>query len=427
MELILATFRDTAQTFPVIWKIFSYTWFLILPKAFYELFIFLWMKHIQRAYLFSLNFSVLELIPPRNIEKSPKLMESFYNALSGTDKGFSAHEKYIAGLLPTLFSLELVSEEGKIHFYIRTIKDFRNLVEANLYAQYPDMEINEVEDYTKKFPKILPNSEWELWGTDIEPTKKDVYPILTYQYFKEDVTGKMIDPLASVLEYLGKVGKDQHVWIQFLIAPDPPDWSKKEAKAVRDEVLGVKKPEEFSKRIASDFMDVISNIFSGIFGEPEFKTEAKTQQQSLSIEAPLTTQEKFALQAMEENAGKSFFRTKLRYIYLGKKEKFNQDKTWSISAFFGAFKQFADMNLNGFKPNNDSKTYSLYIATQPRMRYRQRKIYKRYLDRDPEGVNMHMSTAELATIFHFPDMSIVAPSVPRVEARRGAAPSNLPI
>ena len=37
------------------------------------------------------------------------------------------------------------------------------------------------------------------------------------------------------------------------------------------------------------------------------------------------------------------------------------------------------------------------------------------------------STEELATIFHMPDMSVMAPSFTRVAAKRATAPSNLPI
>jgi hypothetical protein len=37
------------------------------------------------------------------------------------------------------------------------------------------------------------------------------------------------------------------------------------------------------------------------------------------------------------------------------------------------------------------------------------------------------STEEMATIFHMPDMSVIAPTLQRVTAKRGSAPMNLPI
>jgi hypothetical protein len=44
-----------------------------------------------------------------------------------------------------------------------------------------------------------------------------------------------------------------------------------------------------------------------------------------------------------------------------------------------------------------------------------------------DGFKMTLSSEELATVFHLPDMSVVAPSITRVEAKRGGAPANLPV
>jgi hypothetical protein len=59
----------------------------------------------------------------------------------------------------------------------------------------------------------------------------------------------------------------------------------------------------------------------------------------------------------------------------------------------------------------------------------QRRIFRRYIDRDPQpyDVRFLLSTEELATLFHIPDMSVTAPNLNRVVAKRGGAPTNLPI
>lgn len=95
----------------------------------------------------------------------------------------------------------------------------------------------------------------------------------------------------------------------------------------------------------------------------------------------------------------------------------------------GGIKQFNDSNLNAFKPNDVTKTYANYVFSEPRLRYRQRRILRRYKfrDPDPDFTMMMLSTAELATVFHIPDMAVVAPSLSRITAKRSVAPSNLPI
>lgn len=114
-------------------------------------------------------------------------------------------------------------------------------------------------------------------------------------------------------------------------------------------------------------------------------------------------------------------------MYLGRRENFN--KALGVSAFIGGIKQFSDQNMNGFKPNDASKTYANYFMTQERLRFRQRRLFQRYIDRDstPQDTRFIMSSEEMATVFHLPDMAVVAPTLIRVSAKRGSAPTNLPI
>ena len=114
----------------------------------------------------------------------------------------------------------------------------------------------------------------------------------------------------------------------------------------------------------------------------------------------------------------------MRFIYIGKRKGFDMSFP---NAFFGAVKQFSDLNSNSLKPDNQSKTYAYYVAADMRQNYRRRKIYRRYRDRDMDGYKAVFSTTELATMFHFPNMNIKAPSVTRVESKRGSAPFNLPV
>jgi hypothetical protein len=122
---------------------------------------------------------------------------------------------------------------------------------------------------------------------------------------------------------------------------------------------------------------------------------------------------------------KNQFKTKIRFVYLGKKE--NWDKPMVVGGFWGAMKQFSDSYSNGISIKDETKTYAWYFMIKSRLRYRQRILVKRYKDRDPTGYLCTLSTAELATLFHMPDMSVMAPALRRVEAKLGGAPYNLPV
>lgn len=418
LEAAIISFKDT-------WQVFAQAWFFILPAPFFYLFKYVWLKHVQKKHLMSLNWVLLEIIPPRDIERGPQPMESVFNGMTGSDKGLTPIEEFVQGILPVSYSLEIVSIGGTVHFFVRVQKPFRNLIEANIYAQYPNAEIIEAPDYINNVPKIIPNKMWDLWGVDLALTKDDAYPINTYPNFEESISGTMIDPLSSVVEAMGKIAPDQQIWLQLIVTPEKADWNVKKGRVVADLLAG-KKPKEkksFFSTLFNDIVDILKHVVPAAYGPIEFEGQEKEKEQA-PLEFRLTPGEKEVLKAVERNISKSMFRTKMRFLCLGKRENFTKA---TVSSVMGAVRQFNDFNLNGFKPDDGSKTYANFIFVDSRTRWRQRKILKRYKDRDPDGVKFSLSTEELATIFHMPDISVVAPSVTKTDFKRGGAPANLPV
>jgi len=423
MDILTQVFVDVIISLKSAGKVFSDTWYWILPVPLYMFFKVFWMEHIQGAYVGSIDWVLLEIIPPKDIEKSPKPMESLYVGMQGAEKGFNILEECLDGQIPASFSLELVSDGGDVHFYIRSPRNFRNLVEAHLYAQYPDCVIKEVPDYVNDVPVITPNEKWDLWGVDFEFTKHDAYPIRTYKYFEESVTGKMIDPLSGLVETMSKLPPGQKIWLQTVISPLPPSWGPKEGRKLVEKLKGKEaKKENILENLWGDLMDVFASLWKALSEPLEFAKSEKKDDQPLEFR--LSPGEKDILKAVEENLGKLQFKVKMRFILVGRRENFDKS---NVSAFIGGLKQFNDENLNGFKPQSISKTFANFIFKKPRLRYRQRKILRRYRGRSNDGVRFTLSTEELATIFHLPDMSVVAPALSRVDSKRSGAPGNLPI
>ncbi|MCK4635654.1 MAG: hypothetical protein KAT32_02225 [Candidatus Moranbacteria bacterium] len=407
-----------------IFLIFGKVWFLILPTFSWFLFKNLWGRHAAIGWLMTQNDILLEIIPPQDVEKSPKIMEGFFNALAATDAGMNKFAQYALGKMNPYFSLELVGSEGAAHFYIRTPAFFRDLVESALYAQYQGVEIFQVDDYTGNIPALIPNDEWTLWGADWTLLKDDAYPIKTYKYFDEDVTGKMIDPLANYMEIISTLGPNQHLWLQYVVQPDRPQWFDEWGKTTVDEFLG-KNNEKFGffDRFFYDVKEIVKNIFPALFGPVEFSSLESPATDEQPLEFRLTPGEKQTLASLEENIAKSMFSVKARILCIGRKENFSMINVAGASAML---KEFSDNHTNQFIPVDRSKTYADYVNVDARKGSRMRRILERYRDRDDSGVTFHLSTTELATVFHLPDMSIVSPSVQFSSARRGGAPTNLP-
>ncbi len=413
----------TATFFGMIWQVVSTTWFIFFPFLFYYIFKILWMDFVQDNYWSKIEWTILEIIPPNDIEETPQAMEMVYAGLLGSMKGINTIEEFVNGETPMYFSLELVSKEGEVHFYVRTPKGFRDLIESHIHSQYPTAVVQTVPDYVDEIPKVIPNKDWDLWGTDFRLEKADPYPIKTYRWFEEDATGKVLDPLASLIESMGKIGPQQYFWFQMVITPkDAQEYDT--GKALAEELAGreVKRKvgalESWFVNTMTSIHDTVANMF-GLGVESSGESEP-----DVPLEFRMTPGEKEVLKLIEEGIGKSAFNVKMRVIYVGRKEAFNKVV---VGSFMGGIKQFSDANLNGFAPDNNSKTYALHLFVKPRMQYRQRKILRRYRARNRDGVTFHLNSEELATVFHLPTTYVITPSLRKVETKTGSAPANLPI
>jgi hypothetical protein len=134
----------------------------------------LWLKQARQKFFQEIDWVLLEVKPPREIKKTPRAMEQFFAGLHGIQRTPNWKERNLEGQVQEWFSLEIVSQSGEIHFFIRTPSMYRNLVEAQVYAQYPEAEITQVDDYVHSVPLDIPNEDYDLWGTELILVKEDV-------------------------------------------------------------------------------------------------------------------------------------------------------------------------------------------------------------------------------------------------------------
>jgi hypothetical protein len=88
----------------------------------------LWLTYLQTQFLRGIKWVLLEIKPPKEVFKSPAAMELVLNSLYQTGGTGNWYDKYWKGNLRNYFSLEIVSTEGKIHFYIFLNQMFLNYV-----------------------------------------------------------------------------------------------------------------------------------------------------------------------------------------------------------------------------------------------------------------------------------------------------------
>ena len=166
-------------------------------------------------------------------------------------------------------------------------------------------------------------------------------------------------------------------------------------------------------------------------GAPAVVEEKKREEFSLM---KLTGGQKFVLDQVEHKISQLGFKSNCRFIYIARKDRFHRSH---ISATVGFFKQFYSNNLNGFKFNKRTITYTkgLFFWLFPSDKgffekswlfKRKKYLYKKYRDRAFEEEVIIFGTEELATLFHLPGIGVKAPAFPRVEAKKGQPPAGLP-
>ena len=378
------------------------------------------------------KYILLEVKIPRDVAKSPQAMESIFAGIHGAARKGNVIDRYWDGWVTPWFSLEIVGDETGIHFYIWTLEFFKRMFEAQIYAQYPSSEVKIVEDYTKNLPQVLPNKDWKLWGSEFVLTKPDAYPIRTYEDFAlEDISSKeeerKIDPLASLFEFLGQFRVGEKMWIQMLVRAADDKW-KKEGEALAAKLIGKKMSGKTP--LLTQLVDVIHDTLKEILGITATDKQQKRDSDQFRV-MNLSPGERTTVEAIERNITKIGFEVCIRWIYLARRDVFN---FLAVPAIYGIFKQFSSQSLNGFKSNGKITTSIDYFFKKTREARRQSRLFKAYKLRSVflppykrRSKPFVLSSSELATVYHFPGMVVAAPTTPRIEAKRGAPPPNLPI
>ena len=401
----------------------------------------MWVHYIQQDFISGIDFVMLEIIPPREVLRSPKGMELFFtNALYHfSEKG--GLEEYWQGAVWFWFSLEIVSIEGQVHFYIRTPTRIKDLIENQIYAQYPQSQVKVVEDYTLAVSEISEESGWNLWGCEFKLIKPEAFPIKTYTAFGLDKDPKeeyKVDPISSIIELFGSIGKGEQMWTQIVITPSKKKYHKKGTWF--GHVDWVEHAEiEIREKLAE-----FTNTRARLDGTPSKEIRAPAFLDSLIKDATM-------------KIAKLGFDTGIRVAYVAKKEVFpfgtRNNNSRNIRLIF---RQYESPLSNGFWRINSTQAdqYSGIFTASPKTvdlfkrrhlhAYREREFF--HLPMRHHLFNKHtiiwpfslwfkpyfhpetfvLNTEELATIWHFPGQILKVPTLERIESKEASPPTNLP-
>ena len=421
MNIVWSIITTPIGNYPVIAAIVLSIVFYILGRIVWALRVYV----IRYKYILKRRqgWITLEIRIPREIERSPEAMELFLiNAMYQSGGIGSWYKKYWQGKILNWSSLEIVSFGGSVHFYIRCHKWMKDIVEAQLYAQFPQIEILDVADYTDRIPPFDKDADWNLYGGTFKYEEDTVLPIRTYKDWGVDRhtesldSEQQIDPINAIYEALSSLREGEEMWIQILLQANKGSWWKKRAEkyiqALRDKYeIGEKKTEEEG-------------------GGDRYRKLTKGQEEQIN--------------AIERSMEKFRFETGIRVIYLAKKDKYDGSKHIYIKNLFSGYaSQHLNrlkrvtltgfdhpwQDFNGFLDNRKKKRFledyrnCEYFHLVNRINWFD--LYMKYID-DYDQPELVMTTEEIASLWHFPSRSLQTPGVERIESRKSEPPSNLP-
>lgn len=404
-----------------------------------------WLSFVRADFYSKQKYALLEINIPRGQSKSPLAMELFLNSLfqpfgEGVWKDF-----WFKGTTKAWFSLELVSLEGRVKFFVWTRENYVSMIKTQLYAQFPNIGINEVyqgdykNDYTYGFEYDLEKYKF----TCLEFRKKGAnhLPIKTYVDYGLDKDPKeefKIDPITTVLEYLGSLGKGENAWIQIGIrAPGKDTYKPAPTDPIKKaEFKKANKMKWYEDKILVDWTDAAKDDVK--------KLTKRDKPETTMAEMRMTKQEEEKLNVIERGLSKIAFDTNIRAVYFAEKDVFSPANS---SGLMGVMRQYNTLHLNSFEIRSPIVKRAWMDKKGLKVNADKKSIFDQYKCRAffysgfiPEsGVNIWLSngyvtgkpfilnTEELATMFHFPGDTATTSNVSRIEAKKVEAPANLPI
>ena len=309
----------------------------------------------------SLDSTLLQITMPRDNEIKIDAAEQFFSNFAGIKvSGMFSFLKYRPHI-----SFEIVGMTEDIRFYVYTPNKYKDMVEKQINASYPDAEIRVVDEKNAKEGYIVGN-EYNIFSetgkvafTSLSLKDSNYKPLKAYKDFA-------VDPMSSITSVLAKMSQGEGAAIQILISGADSKWSK----------------------LGRDFI-------------------AKTKKNEANPETAKYSADPKELEGVENKISKPGFYTVVRIVVSSTTKEAAEAHLENIVSSFGQFNGINSFTKNKHWLKGNFITDFVY----------------RYMPIKNMSV---LTSEELAGIFHFPNKSITTPHIHWLNAKRAPAPAQIP-
>lgn len=329
------------------------------------------------------NPLVMQILVPRENEKASLAAEQMFASIHGILGGSKRCQDVV--------SFEIVSADAEgIRFFVVAPEHLCRFIEGQIYAQYPNADIEYVTDYTKA--ESASESSFVTVG-EIEMEKDSIFPIKTFRSFE-------VDPLAAITGAMSELNLGEKVWLQIVVRPISNYWQEKS----KEYITAIKEGKSLG---GPSFGEIVSKVVGGIGDALSTSSDGKAAPKEIVKLLPGQDEE---LKEIELKMLKVGFEFKIRVVAKASEQLRSEQLLRDIVA---SFKQFTTAHLNNFvyaPPEKEGKElYSMFLT--------------RDIGEDADIVNIE----ELASLYHLPNISVETPNIAWSRSRKLEPPMNVPV
>lgn len=330
------------------------------------------------------NPLIMQILVPRENEKASLAAEQMFASIHGV----LGSNKRGADVI----SFEVIStEKDGIRFLVVAPQHLSRFIEGQIYAQYPNADIEYVKDYT-----VLSEDEKdvEIYVTsgEIEMEKDSIFPIKTFRNFE-------VDPLAAITGAMSELNRYEKVWLQVIVRPISNIWQEKS----KEYITAIKEGKSLG---GPSFSELVSKLAKGVGDALQTDPNAKPTAKEIVKLLPGQEEE---LSEIETKMLKVGFEFKIRVVTKAESKLRSEQLLRDVVA---SFKQFTTAHLNNL-------TYAQPSGTG-------KEIYENYIKRDIGNEMDILNIEELASLYHLPNISVETPNIAWSRSRKLEPPMNLP-
>lgn len=342
-------------------------------------------------------------------EKSAKVAEFIFSTLHANTIPETFLNWFLGKESPR-FSFEIASIHQHIGFFIWTPREYEDLITAQLYAQYPDIDITRVKDYSLTHNIHAKHAV----GVELQTSEPYIYPIKRHPQFEDKNAQTFHDPLSAITSALSSFESIEQVWIQTIIQPLDSAWRRR-GLWVANKVKGgfcISSP-NYGKWYTNMLLKRgWERWMYLLFVRPALFCVGLGPKMSLvqmKEEVETAHDKETAEHSIMGKLSQLGFNSTLRMIYIPALHNVAMAEQ-RLQQCAASFYQFNIPRFNSF-------------STVP-MRGSSEKVLKSFQEREISHTSI-LSTEEVATLWHLPNLTVTTPNIQWVESRKIEAPLNI--